>query len=76
MNWGHSVSIWASGGLDKQTGVHDAQDVSVHASGDEVILKPIALRYRLEDLLANVTRRAMSDAFAWGPDVGRETVND
>jgi hypothetical protein len=37
---------------------------------------PLARRYVLKDLLVDCTPSAMRDAFDWGPDLGREVVEE
>jgi hypothetical protein len=36
--------------------------------------KPVVPRYTIEELLVGMTPEALSEAFEWGADVGREVV--
>jgi len=46
----------------------------VTAEGDKIVIAPSRHRYVLADLLNGLTPEAMRDAFDWGPDRGRESV--
>lgn len=35
-----------------------------------------AANYELEDILANLTPEAAHEAFDWGPDLGREIIDE
>jgi antitoxin MazE len=74
--WGNSLGLRLPQALVKQIGLSEGQTVSVIADGNRLIVEAAAPNYRLEDLLANITHEAMSAAFDWGADKGRETVDD
>jgi antitoxin MazE len=74
--WGNSLGLRLPQALVKQIGLSEGQTVSVTAEGNRLIVETTAPNYRLADLLTNVTPEAMSAAFDWGADVGRETVRD
>ena len=56
-------------------GVAEGQNVDLVADGSRLIIEAVPRRWRLEDLLVNVTPEAMREAFDWGEDVGREIVD-
>jgi len=74
--WGNSLGVRLPRALAKQIGIDEGQKVNVRTSGDKIIIEPLTPHYRLEDLLTNISPRAMRDAFAWGPDAGREAIDD
>lgn len=74
--WGNSLGVRLPHALANEIGIDDGQKVNIVARGNALIIEPVAPRYRLEDLLANVTPDAMRTAFDWGPDLGRESVDE
>jgi len=73
--WGNSLGVRLPRALAQQIGIDEGQKVNVRASGDKIIIEPVTRRYRLQDILTNVTPRAMGEAFDWGPDVGGEKID-
>ena len=74
--WGNSLGLRLPRALAQQMGVSEGQKVNVTAEGGRLVVEPVSPRYRLEDLIANMTPEAMRDAFDWGDDVGGEIVDD
>jgi antitoxin MazE len=54
--------------------LREAARVEVAAEDDRIIISPARPRYVLADLLKGMTPEAMREAFDWGPDKGRESV--
>jgi antitoxin MazE len=50
--------------------------VELAAEGDRIVIKPARPRYVLAELLEGVAPEAMREAFDWGPDRGREIVDE
>ena len=73
--WGNSLGLRLPRALAQQIGVSEGQKVNVIAEGGRLVVEPVAPRYRLEDLIANMTPEAMHDAYDWGDDVGGEIVD-
>ena len=73
--WGNSLGLRLPRALAQQIGVSEGQKVNIVAEGRRLIVEPASPRYRLEDLIANMTPQAMHDAFDWGDDVGGEIVD-
>ncbi len=74
--WGNSLGLRLPRALANQIGVGEGQKVNVTAEGGRLIIEPMAPNWRLEDLLVGMTPEAMSAAFTWGEDAGREAVDD
>ena len=72
--WGNSLGLRLPKALAQQIGVGEGHKVTVTAEGDHLVVRAVAPQWALEDLLANVTPEAMSAAFDWGDDKGREIV--
>ncbi|HZL00509.1 MAG TPA: AbrB/MazE/SpoVT family DNA-binding domain-containing protein [Caulobacteraceae bacterium] len=74
--WGNSLGLRLPRALAQRIGVREGEKVNLVLDGDRLIVEAAAPRWRLEDLLVNMTPEAMGDAFAWGDDKGREIVDD
>jgi antitoxin MazE len=73
--WGNSLGLRLPRALAQQIGVSEGQKVNVIADGSRLVVEPVTPRYRLEDMIANMTPEAMRAAFDWGDDVGGEIVD-
>ncbi|HEY3888049.1 MAG TPA: AbrB/MazE/SpoVT family DNA-binding domain-containing protein [Caulobacteraceae bacterium] len=74
--WGNSLGVRIPKDVARRVGLAAGAQVEVEAEGGRIVIAPSAPRYRLEDLLKGMTPEAMRDAFDWGPDVGREVVDE
>ncbi len=72
--WGNSLGLRLPKSLAQQIGVVAGQTVSVTGEGDRLIVRAAPGRWTLEDMLVGMTPKAMSEAFEWGRDQGREEV--
>ncbi|MBN9562307.1 MAG: hypothetical protein J0H14_16515 [Alphaproteobacteria bacterium] len=61
--------------MAEQFGLTEGTQVEMRAERDGLLLSPARPRFKLTDLLVGMTPEAMSEAFDWGPDVGRERVD-
>ena len=64
--WGNPLGLRLPRALARRMGLSEGQKVNVTAQGGRLAVQPVNLRYRLEDLTANMTPDAMRDAFDWG----------
>lgn len=74
--WGNSLGLRIPKDIAGRVGLSEGDRVEIEAKGDQIIVSLPRPRYRLEDLLVGMTPEAMHAAFDWGPDVGREIVDD
>lgn len=72
--WGNSLGLRIPKQVAAEIGLREGSRVEVKAEGDRLVVLPARPRYALADLLEGVTPDAMREAFDWGPDLGRETV--
>ncbi len=73
--WGNSLGLRIPKDIAGRLGLSDGARVEVEAEGeDRIVIRIGRPRYRLDELLADVTPDAMHAAFDWGPDAGREAV--
>jgi antitoxin MazE len=74
--WGNSLGVRIPRGIAHRVGLDEGASVEIEAKNDRIVLTPSRPRYRLEDLLTGMTPRAMHAAHDWGPDKGREIVDE
>jgi antitoxin MazE len=74
--WGNSLGLRLPKALAAEVGVADGQVVEVRAEKGRLVIEPARKTYSLEQMMENVTPEAMREAWDWGPDVGREIVDD
>jgi antitoxin MazE len=74
--WGNSLGVRIPKDIAEHVGLSPGDSVDVEARGDQIIISLRRPRYRLADLLVGITPEAMRDAFDWGPDFGREIIDE
>jgi antitoxin MazE len=74
--WGNSLGVRIPREIAGRVGLREGASVEIEAKNDKIVLSPARPRYRLEDLLSGMTPRAMRPAFDWGPDKGREAIEE
>jgi antitoxin MazE len=72
--WGNSLGLRIPKDIALRAGLREGTRVEIEADGDRVIISTASPRDVLADLLKGITPEAMREAFDWGPDQGRETV--
>lgn len=79
--WGNSLGIRIPKEVASRAGLSEGAQVEIEARHGEVVISPLKprLRYSLEELLTGVTpeeAHASSSEVDWGPDVGREIIEE
>ena len=72
--WGNSLGLRIPKDLAGRFRLTEGARVELEAQGDHIVISMPA-RYELSEMLAGLTPAAMSDAFDWGDDQGREAVD-
>ncbi len=72
--WGNSLGLRIPKDLAGRFRLTEGARVELEAQGDHIVISMPA-RYELSEMLAGLTPAAMSDAFDWGEDFGREAVD-
>jgi antitoxin MazE len=79
--WGNSLGVRIPKDIANRVGLSDGAQVEIEERDGEVVIsraKP-RLRYSLEELVAGVTPQeahATTAEIDWGPDVGREIIEE
>ena len=74
--WGNSLGVRLPRALAEEVGMAEGQKVSVTADGGKLVIAPVRRVYTIEELVVNMTPESVREAFDWGPDVGREIIDD
>ena len=74
--WGNSIGLRIPKDIAQRAGLREGARVDVEVEGDRVVVSPARPRYVLAELLKGMTPQAMREAFDWGPDKGREIVDE
>jgi antitoxin MazE len=74
--WGNSLGLRIPKNITTRLGLAEGVEVRIEIEGDRVVISPRRPQYKLKELLVGMTPKAMHDAFDWGPDVGRESVDE
>jgi antitoxin MazE len=78
--WGKSLAIRLPGEVAKAAGISDGERVDIEARDRDIVIRRAVPHYTLEDLFRGKTplqwRAAYAGAYDWGPDVGREAVEE
>lgn len=74
--WGNSLGLRIPKAMASHFHLCEGMQVEIRAEGERIVISVDRPSYRLQDLLAGITPKSMHEAFEWGPDVGREAVDD
>lgn len=74
--WGDSLGLRIPEEMAGRLGLTDRSRVDVVLDGDRIVITSERPRYKLEDMLSGMTPEAMREAFDWGPDAGREKIDE
>ena len=74
--WGNSLGLRIPKDIAQRVGLREGARVDVEVEGDRIVVSPARPRYVLAELLKGMTPDAMREAFDWGPDKGREILDE
>ena len=74
--WGNSLGVRIPKEIAGRLGLAEGARVEMSTEDGRIIISSATPRYRLAELLHGITPEAMRDAFQWGDDVGRESVDE
>jgi antitoxin MazE len=72
--WGANLAVRLPRDAAAAAGFTTGTAVDVEARRGEVVIRAARPRYTLSELLEGSSPEAMREAFQWGDDVGRESV--
>jgi antitoxin MazE len=78
--WGKNLAVRLPGPMAREAGLKEGERVEVETRDGEIIIRRSAPRFTLAELFQGKSaaewRDAYANAFDWGPDVGREIVEE
>ena len=74
--WGNSLAVRLPKDVTERLHLTEGSTLDIEVEAGALTLRPTGPRYKLNDLLHGLSRRAMRSAWSWGPDKGREIVED
>jgi antitoxin MazE len=78
--WGKSLAIRIPGEVANAAGLGGGERVEIEAREGDIVIRRAAPQFTLEELFRGKTpqewRKAYAGAFDWGPDIGREVVEE
>lgn len=78
--WGKSLAVRLPGDVARAAQLRDGERVEIEAHKDSIVIRRAPPRFTLEDLFRGKTpeewRAVYAGAFDWGPDAGREIVEE
>lgn len=70
--WGNSLGLRIPKAFAKEAGVEAGSAVDISLEGGNLVIKPKVRRYKLSDLLEDVTSENLHEAVDFGPPTGNE----
>jgi antitoxin MazE len=78
--WGRNLAIRLPGEIVTAAGLSNGERLDIEMHDGEIVIRRAAPHFTLEELFRGKSpeewRAAYSGAFDWGPDVGREVVEE
>jgi antitoxin MazE len=78
--WGKNLAIRFPGDIARAAGLGQGQRVEIETRGSEIVIRRAIPHFTLEELFrgrsAEEWRAEYAGAFDWGPDLGREIVDE
>jgi antitoxin MazE len=78
--WGKSLAVRIPGEVADAAGIAEGARVEIETQEAKIVIRRARPRFTLEELFRGKTaaewRALYADAYDWGPDVGREVVDE
>lgn len=78
--WGRSLAVRLPGEIVKAAGLSNGERLEIETRNGEIVIRRAMPHFTLRELFAGKTpgewRAIYADAFDWGPDIGREVVEE
>ena len=78
--WGKSLAVRIPSEVADAAGIAEGERVEIETHEAEILIRRIAPQFTLEELFRGKTaeewRALYADAYDWGPDIGREVVEE
>lgn len=78
--WGKSLAVRIPNDIIEAAGLKDGERVEIEARDDGIVIRRLVPRISVEEMFKDSKpgewREAYKGAFDWGPDLGREKIDD
>jgi antitoxin MazE len=78
--WGKNLAIRFPGEIAKAAGLNDGERVEIETNDGNIFIRRAIPHFTLEDLFQGKNpeewRAIYAEAYDWGPDVGRELIEE
>ena len=78
--WGKSLAVRIPGAVASAAGLTEGERVEIETHDPDIVIRGAPPRFTLEELFRGKSleewRALYADAYDWGPDVGREIVEE
>ncbi len=78
--WGRNLAVRLPGQIAKAAGLTDGEHVEIETRDRDIVIRRPVPRFTVTELFkgkpARQWRRIYTGAFDWGPDTGREVVEE
>jgi antitoxin MazE len=78
--WGNNLAVRLPGEITKAVGFKDGERVTIESRDGEIVIRRAVTRYNLHELFKGKSpklwRAIYAEAYDWGPDIGREMVEE
>jgi antitoxin MazE len=78
--WGKNLAVRFPNELAEELRLREGDRLEIEAAADQVVIRRAKPRYTVEDLFAGKSaaewRALYAGAYDWGPDIGREIVEE
>ena len=70
--WGNSLAVRIPKPFALQTDLSENSEVDISLEGNRIVVSPATKEWKLDDLLAGITRRNAHKEIGWGDRAGGE----
>jgi len=70
--WGNSLAVRIPKPFALQTDLSENSEVDISLEGDRIVVSPATKEWKLDDLLAGITKRNAHKERSWGDRTGGE----
>ena len=78
--WGKNLAVRFPSEIAKATGLSDGERVEIEANDSAIVIRRAIPHFTLEELFRGKNprqwRALYAEAYEWGPDVGRELIEE
>lgn len=78
--WGKNLAVRFSHDIESKLGLREGETLDIETTPDQIIVRRIAPAVTADQLFAGKSpgewRALYQDAYAWGPDIGQEIIEE